>query len=328
MRIPVLFLLALLAQDDPGVAIVSSGVKDNFWTVSGTADHPDGTMLVVAVRRFERMWDGSSPRLMETPSDECRFRGSAAVAKKRFLAKMKSGPTGLYQVSVAQAEKVLVQETLGMGNPEVLFGTTRKNLEGIQDVIRKASAFLKEIEGHLEGRKPPSVDVRDRFLTKLAEQEGFLESVRPKLDLTATLSLLRDVYHHLRNAQIWEHAKGSGPDDNDQLDAKKGYFLDPDLTLGDLSRRIEWAEKVLAVEIRASVAENLEELLRRAGSDAKKLDKVRDAAKDALELLEAAPQRDASFEELIGSVSHAEEKDVEDLLASLRGKIQELVRKP
>lgn len=288
--------LALLLQDAPKATITPGDPADKGWPVSGTAELPNDSQVVAAARRAERRWDEATQKFFETVADAKRLYGSGVVSDKRYSAVLKAGPAGMYQLTVMPKDQgtLLVETRACMGRPDRLFAATRERMRKIIEIIEKAEGYLKEIVRYHTKEVVPSPKLREDYLARLQKQENLVEDLEQETDLTATLHILKvEVYFHLRNAQVW--STGKKPADGGIYEAE-GVFLNPDVTLGTIDKRLRAIRSILSKELRLSIAGMTESVFERAGDDAKRLAKVRDPhLKEAAKLAVEAPEADEVF---------------------------------
>jgi hypothetical protein len=315
-----LLIVLLSVQDAPQVTVAPGEPTEKVWTVKGTAAVVDGATLVVAARRIERRWDAKESAFREILSDEMRRRGSAIVTKQAFEAMMKAGSAGVYQLVVAEGEKQLHETRAALGRADRLFVSTREHVKKLAECADRAKACLDEIERIVKAGKPPGQKAFEDFTKRLSKEEELLERARIETDLSGAVGLLRDVTYQLRNAQVWSTGSPTGPAENDLVIKKKGFFLDPELSLKDLYDTISLAKTVLSIEIRVSIAAILDDVLARADSD-KAQSRARDAVKEGATLAALAPEADAEFVKLL------DQTDAAALRAGLQAVLAKRIKK-
>ncbi len=301
--------LLLLVQDAPAVRVTGVEVKERVWTVKGTVQRPDGTEVVVALRRIERRWDGKAARFVEFLSDETRVRGAAALSKGAFSAPTKAAPEGLYQVTIAEGETLLHECRTVVARLDDFFRVAKVRLKAVMEIAERSKGYLDEIAAILKGDVRPTAKLCDDFVKRVSRDEAALESLARDSDFSATVALLRDALAHARNAQVWSLQKKSAPEEEDAVAGKKGHFLDHDLTLGALQESVASVPGVLSREIRVSIAVVLADAL------------TTDRAKQAATLAGAVPEPSKEF------IAVLEGDDLEAMRKAFKGVSDSLLKK-
>jgi hypothetical protein len=265
---------------------LTAGTPDErTWPVSGALARPDGVELRVQASRVERAWSGKGFR--EEPSAESRCAARAVVERKAFQARLRKGAPGIYQVSVREEEKDALAERIHLGG-DLGWGSAPDRLAAS---IERLGEHLKTARKVAKGELPRGPDAEKAFSKGLANEEKALAELGLKSDFSASTAHLGRVAMLLRNAQLWN---GRPADDGD------GIFLESDVSFDSLDRALAAAPKIVAAELKASVASLLSLLAARAADKPKLLAPLRDVANKAaavlqgedLELAEATSQAD------------------------------------
>jgi hypothetical protein len=257
-------------------------VKEKLWTVRGTSSKPEGTELVVALRRVERRWDTKASRFTEFLSDETRVRATASIAKSSFSVAVRPAPEGIYQAVIADGETILYDGRVAAA-AESLFRSTNVRVKVLIEIGGRTTGFLDEIGALLKGDVKPTPRLLEDFVKRVSRDEVLVDEIARETDLTATVAILRGALSHARNAQVWSLQKRTASEEDDGVLGTKGHFLDPDLTLGTLRDSVTAIPSVLSAELRLSVAALLDGRL------------TAERAKQAAELLKSAPEPDKTL---------------------------------
>lgn len=299
--------LALLLLQDPAVKLLPGEVTPKTWKVSGTASVGDDTELIFGVRRIERRWEGRLSRFIEYPDDLHRLRATADVKGRSFEVVLKAGPAGRYDVTVSTQDQSIHKARLPLGSVEALFQGSVEGVRRITGFAEKTSACLEELERYADNPDQATMKAREVFGAKVTALQKRIEEEWGQVDFTGTLRLLRDACQHLRNAQIWETGPKPAGAENDPIGDKKGFFLDPNLTFGELRKALASVREVLSTEIKVSVAGLLEGLYGLVGgTDTRRKEAARSAARAASKLLEAAPVPNPDFAKLVDRAADSE----------------------
>lgn len=267
---------------------LTAGTPDErSWPVSGALARPDGCELRVSAARVERRWDEKSGRFREELSAESRCAARAQVERKAFQARLRRGPSGVYQITVREEEREALAERVPFGT-ELGWGSAPEKLTASRE---RLSEFLKTARKVARGELRAGADLEKAFSKGLANEERALADLALKSDFTASAALLSRVAMLLRNAQLWG---GRPADDGD------GVFLEADVSFDSLERALAAAPQVIASELKASAASLLSLLAARAADRPKLLAPLQEVARKAaavlqgedLELAEATSQVD------------------------------------
>jgi len=299
--------LALLLLQDPSVKLFPGEATSKTWKVTGTASVGDDTELIFGVRRIERRWEARLSRFIEYPDDHHRVRATADVKGRNFEVVLKAGPAGRYDITVSTHEQAIHKDRLPLGAVEALFQASVAGVKRISGFSEKIMACLDELERYADNPDQATMKAREVYGAKVTALQKQIEEEWGQVDFTGTLRLLRDACQHLRNAQIWETGPRPEGADNDKLGDRKGYFLDPNLTLGELRKALGSVREVLSTEMKVSIAGLLEGLYGLAGgTDGRRKESARAAARAASKLLDAAPVPNPDFAKLVDRAADSE----------------------
>jgi hypothetical protein len=315
MRIAVaILLLASPALQDPANLSVGD-TSSSKWHVSGPADVDDGVEVNVRARRVVRMWDFPRKLFSEGLSDST-IRACIEAEKKRFSGDLKAGVAGRYGVTVSTEEQQLFTESAALGSFEPLFTRTPKEIEELLEVMEKAGGFLDEVEKILARQVDNSEKHRDDYLKRVTSWAVKADQVLERCDLTGSATTLRDIYFHIRNVQVWDEGKLPPPGANDPPRNKKKIFMDMELTIDILRKKLAQVPDIISSEVKVSTTLVLERLLAQAGEVERKREAVRTAARAAAKLAEAVPLPDKDLIRLLDQTADAsnDPKDLRDAL--------------
>ena len=301
--------LALLLLQDPAVRLTSGEATAKTWKIFGTAAVADDTELILGLRRIERRWEARVSRFLEYPDDLHRIRATADVKGGNFEAVLKAGAVGRYDVTVSTHENSIHKARLPLGGVEPLFQGTIEGVRRMSGLAEKISALSAELERFADNPDQATMKAREGFTVKVTALQKQVEEEWGQTDLTGSLRVLRDACQHLRNAQIWEMGRRPEGAENDPIGDQKGFFLDPNMTFGELRKVLGSMREIMSTEIKVSIAGLLEGLYATAGgSGDKRKEAARAAARAAGKLLDAAPVPNPEFAKL---VDRAADSDVE-----------------
>ncbi len=277
----------LIAQ---GVEFRTGDMTETSWGIRGTTRLRADTELRVVAVRMERRWEAEQACFTEMKSDSMRLRASAFTAHGgRFEAALKAGPVGEYEVVVSQCgadeDTTLVCRKTILGDAARAFSAWDGHLKKLAAAVEAAARFVEEIRQFAGAANPPRKGACEDFLRRVQVHEQCIAAAAEATDWSACAALLVGIYYEIRNAQVWHRETPRGEAGNDS-EVRKGVFLDPELTLDGIDKRVAEAGRVLGLEVRVSVAKLL------AGVDSDLPGALRVAAK----LVAAAPERDAEFE--------------------------------
>lgn len=317
-----------LLQAGPEIGSVSFGeAPDQSWLVQGKSTFPDQMALSVTARRIDRRWDAKSGMFAEVLSNRFNRTAYTVVESRAFSATFPDEAIGMYVVSVSDEERQLAELRGSLGRASRLFSRSIAHVKKLAEAAEKAGDFLGEVEKFGASGRPVSESQANDFRLRIQKYAKYLKQfAEPETDLSATVQLLDRIYFELRNAQYVVAADGSdfGTIDDDDPGGKRAPFLTEDLTLEDLRRQIDAIKAVLSAEIEASVSTLLFDLYSRSQADAKLLLRAKEAAREAVKLVRAAPTSDELF---IQFLEKADREELSVVLAGLQERIQKLVRK-
>ncbi|HEX7901466.1 MAG TPA: hypothetical protein VF950_27150 [Planctomycetota bacterium] len=302
--------LTLLLQLTPGAP------EERVWPISGTLARPDGTELRISASRVERRWDVRAGRFREELSVESRASAGALVERKAFLARLRKGPAGIYQVAVREEDREALDERVPLGPPGDLPASWASAPEKLTASRDRLQEFVKVARKVARGELPATADQQKAWSKGLGNEERILAELALKSDFTATAAVLGRVGMLLRNAQLW----GARPaDDGD------GAFLEDDVNFETLDKTLAAVPALVAAELKASVASLLALLTARAADKPKLLAALHDAARKAVGPLQgAAPD----FLEAVEATSQAGVDDLPELRKRLEAFRDALVEAP
>jgi hypothetical protein len=285
-------LLAALACQDDAPRLIPGDATASSWNLSGPADAENGDELFIRARRVVRRWDESRKLFIETLSDNGILRTAVTVAGKKFEGSLRAGIPGRYGATLATDEKILYSEKLALGPIEPQFARTADQVKSMLEASDKALEFLDEIERILLRQIPNDEKHRDDFLRRVGAQARKADEALDHCDLSASAVLLREVYFHIRNVQVWEEKSLPPPGQNDPPRNKKKIFMDMELTIELLRKKLGSLPQVISSEIKVSTTLILERLVAQAGDSEKRRESARAAARAASKLAEGAPVSD------------------------------------
>jgi hypothetical protein len=294
--------LVLLGQLTPGAP------EERVWPIAGTLARPDGTELRISAARVERRWDARSGRFREELSSESRASAGAVVERKAFQARLRKGPSGLYQVVVREEDREAIAERLPLGPPGELpagWASAPDKLAASRDRLQE---FLKTAKKVARGELPATAEQEKAWSRGLGNEERLLAELALKSDFTATAAHLGRVGMLLRNAQIWN---GRPADDGNAA------FLEDDVSFESLDKMLVATPAVLAAELKASTTTLLALLAARAVDKPRLLPALHDAARKAVAALQGATP------EFLEAAEAAAQAGVEDL-PELRKRLEAL----
>lgn len=292
--LPGLLLAVLLAQE-PVPKFIPGETSETGWAISGPAEAEDKTELTLRARRVERRWDRNVTRFVEFQSEDTQMHSVVEVIRKWLDTTLKPGPAGRYQLTLATDEALLYSDRVALGASETLFTRSLDSLKKILEVGVKAGAFLDEIEKLVANPRDATAKAKEDFLKRVAEKVRDLNDLYMTTDLTGTIGVLRLVFHHLMNVQIWNAGKAAGPAQNDPIVVRKKLFVQPDLTIAELRKMLAALPGILSTEITVSTTLIVERLIAQAKSDDRRREAARAAARAASKLAEAAPVQDPAL---------------------------------
>ncbi|MBI2932251.1 MAG: hypothetical protein HYY16_11415 [Planctomycetes bacterium] len=292
------FCALLILGQEPAFTARPGQATDKTWTVAGTASLPDDSSLAVSLQRIERVWDAKLGKFIEVSSNEIRRRGTTGVRNGAFSAVVKSGPAGLYHISLILDERSLYTRRAPFGHVPSLLLSSAHSARSFARLADQAERYLQELQRVSSAPEGPAPGAFADFQRRLSRDENLLTEAARSSDLTATAHRLRDIYYELRNAQIWSGTRPKGPGGNDPSGTEGGFFLDPNLTQEELQKSILSVVTILSSEVKVSIATLLEELLALAPAD------VPAAVKEAVKLAREAPQPDETFIKALEAEDH------------------------
>ena len=303
-----LVLSAWACQEDDVPRLVPGESTSTTWPLSGPAEADNDTELFVRARRVVRRWDAPRKLFTESLSDNGILRAGVTVSKKRFEGALRAGIAGRYGATVASDDKVLYSEKLALGPAEPLFNRTPDEIKALLDASEKAVGFLDEIERILLRQVGNDERHKEDFLKRVNQWGRKPDDALDRCDLTASAVLLREVYFHIRNVQVWEEKALPPPGQNDPPRNKKKIFMDMELTIEMLRKTLDSLPQVISSEIKVSTTLILERLIAQAGDIEKRRDSARAVARAASKLAEGAPVSD---KELVRLLDKAADKSTE-----------------
>jgi hypothetical protein len=320
-------LLCALLQDKSPVTFAPEPPTETSWPIAGRLTRPNGTVIKITAVRIERRWEATLDKFREFPATERRLIKSAEVDGRSFRANLKNGPTGLYDISITEADQRLTVERHVLGLPVVMLGSTKKSIARITDICGRAAANLEEIQRVLSGKQPGSARERELFIKRVDADEQLVQELMARTDLTGTATLLNEICAHIRNAQVWGLGGGKTTEENNDGEREGGgrdVFLDPKLTFKDLRAQIESVRTVLSREMVLSSASIVDALFARAeGRPDKVLSKAKDFAQDAAAFIATGPVDDKDARAVLESLSGTDAST----LAEARKSLQALIAK-
>jgi hypothetical protein len=319
-------ILCALLQEKAPVTIAPEMPTDTVWPISGRCQRPNGTVVKVLAVRVERRWEPDLNQFRELTPAESRLMKSAEVDGRAFRANVKSGPTGVYDVSVNESDQRLCNERHVLGHPTSLFSVTKKSLTKLADLCDRAATDLDEIQKVLAGKQAGGSREKDAFIKKVYADEQLIQELAAKTDLTGSTALLTEIFVQIRNAQVWELSPSgkSTEQQNDGEGAGRDVFLDPKLNFKILRDTIASVRLVISHELVLSTASILEAMYARSeGRPEKVFLKARDLALEGVQVLSQAPVEDKEARAVIESVAAAGAS----ALAETRKALQELMTK-
>jgi hypothetical protein len=318
-------ILCALLQEKAPVTIAPEAPTDTVWPISGRCQRPNGTVVKVLAVRVERRWEPGLNQFRELTPAESRLMKSAEVDGRAFRANVKSGPTGVYDVSVNESDQRLCNERHVLGHPAALFSETKKSLTKLADLCDRAATDLDEIQKVLAGKQAGGSREKDAFIKKVYADEQLIQDLAAKTDLTGSTALLTEIFVQIRNAQVWELGPAkSAEQQNDGEGAGKDVFLDPKLNFKILRDTIASVRSVISHELVLSTASILEAMYARSeGRPEKVFLKARDLALEGIQVVSQAPVEDKEARAVIESVAAAGASAV----AETRKALQELMTK-
>ncbi|HTF55893.1 MAG TPA: hypothetical protein VK661_01375 [Planctomycetota bacterium] len=288
-------LLAVLMSQESVPKFIPGETSETTWAISAPAEVEDKTELTLRARRVERRWDRNVTRFVEFQSEDTQMHAVVEVTRKWLDTSLKPGPVGRYQLSLATDETLLYSDRVALGGTEALFTRSIDSLKKILEVGVKAGAFLDEIEKLVANPRDATAKAKEDFLKRVAEQIRDLNDLYMATDLTGTIGVLRLVFHHLMNVQIWNAGKAAGPAQNDPIVVRKKLFVQPDLTIAELRKMLAAIPEILSAEIKVSTTLIVERLIAQARNDDRRREAARAAARAASKLAEAAPVQDPAL---------------------------------
>lgn len=320
---PAILLLAfgvlLQAKPDP-VTLVPGEPTEKIWPVSGSADFPDKTVLQITARRIERRWEeGATVPLREIPAETWSARGLAEVIRKSYQVRLKASTPGWYELAVSRGEERIASRLVAMGRVDRLFSTTRDQDNAILSVAEQTGRFLDELERYTKTNTTPPAKAQEDFFLRLAAQEQLLAVLAAETDLPATITRLQFVLSLLRNANVWGGGRGGETGEAGANDGKSegSAFHTAKVSLDEARAIVTSTRKVLSLELRASSATLLGDLILRVNTGTKGAERLTLAATEATRLLGEAPQPEESFVTLLRALSQAKPEELEGIRKSL-----------
>jgi len=321
-------IFCALLQEKAPVTIAPEAPTDSVWPISGRCQRPNGTVVKVLAVRVERRWEPGLNQFRELTPAESRLMKSAEVEGRAFRANVKSGPTGVDDVSVNESEQRLCNERHVLGHPTTLFSVTKKSLSRLADLCDRATANVDEIQKVLSGKQAGGAREKDAFIKKVYADEQLIQELAAKTDLTGSTALLNEIFVQIRNAQVWELSSPgkSTEQQNDGEGAGRDVFLDPKLNFKILLETIGSVREVISHELVLSTASILEAMFARAeGRPEKAFLKARELAIEGIQVVSQAPVEDKEARAVIeaaaaaGSSGIAEtRKALQDLMTRFR----------
>jgi len=304
------------------VTVVPDAPTETSWPIAGKANRPDGTVLKVVAVRVERRWDPVAERFREFLSPESRLTRSAEVGGASWQCKLKNGPTGVYDVAVNEGDKRVHAERMLLGSPAPLFLATRRSLAKLLEVSERAAGYADELQQIIAGKQPGTAAARDAFIKRVHADEQFLQDMAGRTDLTASIFLLNDLLAQIRNAQVWELPAGTKDEElNDGKVGDRDIFLDPKLTFTSLKAQIAAIRPTVSRELSLSMATIVDRIFARTPE--RLLNRARDAASEAMKILEQAPVEDKEAKAAVDAATKTDAAGV----AEVRKGLQELMAK-
>jgi len=297
-----LLLLAPAVQEETP-KFVPGDATPARWSVSGPSEEENGAELNFRARRLTRRWDAVRKQFTESLSDMGTLRCVVTVADKRFEGSLRAGVPGRYGVTLSNDTKQLHAERLALGPVARLFERTPDDVKILLEAIDKAGEFLDEIERILGRQEGHSEKHRDDFLKRVAAWGTKVDELLERSDLTGSILVLRDVYFHVRNVQIWEESKLPPTGSNDPVRQKKKLFLDLDLTIEALRKTLAALPGIISSEIKVSTTMIVERLVAQARDIEPRRESARAAARAASKLAEVAPVPDKDLVSLLDQAS-------------------------
>jgi hypothetical protein len=288
-----LLLAGFLAQD-PAPQIIPGDPTPKSWPISGPAPIEDGAELGLRARRVERRWDPNLSRFIETLSDQAYLRAVVTVKNKWFDGTLSAGAPGRYGISLATDDAVLYTERAALGPIEPLFTRSIADIKTLEEIKKKGSEFLEEVE-RLAERRGGTPQEREDYTKRVNAVEGKLRELEGETDLTGTVHVLRDVLFQIRNAQVWGEGPGPKQAANDPPRTRKKLFMDDALTIESLRKTLAKIDEIISAEIKVSTTLILERLIAQARKDDRRREAARAAARAASKLAEAAPNPDPTL---------------------------------
>lgn len=294
-------LLLVLAVQDDEIKLLPGDPTDALWPVSAQVSLPDETFISGMASRIERRWDARLARFNANPSDRSRLRAGADVARKAVRIEFKAGTPGLYKVKAGTEEQVLGEATFALGKVDALFKGSPAHAQQILKTRATILELVELLKDIASGRVTANAKVRDGYSEKVAAADAAMDKVAQQSDLTGTAAWLRHWLLHMRDVQIWNQTADNPMSKNDPQHGagKKGFFVDPNLTIVELEKGLKETDDILDREIRLSISILLAELFGRAVEDAKRLPVARKAAAAALGLADASTSPSKDFREAI-----------------------------
>lgn len=313
-------LCAVLLQESSPVTVVPDTPTETAWPIAGKASRPDGTVLKIVASRVERRWDPATEKFREFQSPESRLMRSAEVGGSAYKTNLKNGPTGVYDVTVNEGDKRHYSGRMLLGNTKDLLQSTRRSVGKISELCDRATANLEELQRILAGKQPGTAQAREAFIKRVHADEQLLQELGKKTDLTASAFLLNDLCAQIRNAQVWELPPGTKDEElNDGKVGDRDVFLDPKLTFTSLKTMIAGARTVVSREVSVSAATIVDRLLARAEERPDRLfNRAKDAAAEALKVLEAAPVEDKEAKAALEAVTNTDSQGIAEVRKGLK----------
>jgi hypothetical protein len=304
------------------VTVVPDSPTETSWPMAGKANRPDGTVLKVVAVRVERRWDPTVERFREFLSPESRLTRSAEVGGASWQCKLKNGPTGVYDVTVNEGDKRVHAERMLLGSPAPLLASTRRSIPKLIETCDRVGTYAEELQQILAGKQPGTAAAREAFIKRVYADEQYLQELSTRTDLTASIILLNDLLAQIRNAQVWELPAGTKDEElNDGKVGDRDVFLDAKLTFTSLKAQIAAVRTTVSRELSLSMATILDRIFARTPE--RMLHRARDAASEAMKILEQAPVEDKEAKAAIDAATKAEASGVADI----RKGLQELMAK-
>jgi len=288
-----LLLAGLLAQD-PAPQVVPGEPTEKSWPISGPATAEDGAELNLRARRVERRWDPNASRFVETLSEQAYLRAVVTVKNKWFEGTLSAGVPGRYSITLASDDAVLYSERAALGAINPTFTRSIEDVKTVEEIKKKAEAFLDEIERIAE-RRGGTPQERENYSKRVNAVEAKLREMEKESDLTGTVHVLRDMLFQIRNAQVWGEGPGPKQAANDPVRTRKNVFMNDALTIESLRKTLAKIDEIISAEITVSTSLILERLIAQAKKDDHRREAARAAARSASKLAEAAPVQDANL---------------------------------